>query len=224
MSPPPAPPPDPRAGPAPEERDPARELMLRFQGGDEAAFDELVRATERDVFALAYRYGLDAQRADDIAQETYLRVWRSRASYQPTAKFRAWLLRIAANLIVSEARASKRRRTVPLGGAAGAGGGGEPEEGISLADPRAERPEAPLDRAETSRAIAAALEQLPDTQRIALVMNRFHEASYQEVAEALSMSVEAVKSLLFRARQNLKDRLAGFLDDAETSGGGERSR
>lgn len=166
------------------EPDPARELMLAFQKGDEAAFDKLVAATERDIFALAYRYGLDAARADDIAQETFLRVWRSRASYEPKARFRAWLLRIASNLIVSEARTKKRARTVPLAGASAAAPGAEGEEAPSLADPKAEAPDAPLDRAEVTQAIEAALEQIPDNQRIALVMNRFHDASYQEIGRA----------------------------------------
>ncbi|HVY61231.1 MAG TPA: sigma-70 family RNA polymerase sigma factor, partial [Planctomycetota bacterium] len=122
------------AGAPGSEGDPARDLMVAFQRGDAGAFDRLVAACKRDVFALAYRYGLDEARAEDIAQETFLRVWKSRDSYQPSARFHAWLLRIAANLVVSEARSRRRARAVPLGG--------EDEEGTALPDPRAEAPAA----------------------------------------------------------------------------------
>jgi RNA polymerase sigma-70 factor (ECF subfamily) len=198
------------------DEDRPRELMLAFQAGDEAAFDALVELTKRDVFALAYRYGLDSARADDLAQETFLRVWRSRRTYQPTAKFRAWLLRIAANLVVSEARTRRRARATALPD--------DVEGGAPLADPRAESPAAPVEREELRAAIERALGDLPESQRVALVMNRFHDASYQEVADALDMSVEAVKSLLFRARQNLKERLERFVQSTETPARGERSR
>jgi RNA polymerase sigma-70 factor, ECF subfamily len=207
---------------APLEGDPARDLMLAFQAGEDAAFDRLVSLVKADVFALAYRYGLDTARADDLAQETFVRVWKARRTYQPTARFRAWLLRIAANLVVSEARTRKRARAVPLPGEAGEEG--EAPAGGGLADAKAEPPDAPLEREEAEQAIERALAELPETQRVALVMNRWHDASYQEVAEALSMSVEAVKSLLFRARQNLKDKLKPFFGPAETSSEPERSK
>lgn len=200
--------------PPPPADDPARDLMIAFQRGDDAAFDRLIEVAKRDVFGLAYRYGLDEARADDIAQETFVRVWKSRASYQPTARFRSWLLRIAANLIVSESRTRRRARAVPIATEEG--------DGPALADPKAEPPGGPLERAELNAKIEQALDELPETQRIALVMNRFHDASYQEVATALSMSVEAVKSLLFRARQNLKERLKAFVETPETSAGAER--
>ena len=99
--------PAPPAAAAPAE---AQALMLAFQAGDDAAFDRLVAATKHEVFALAFRYGLDEGRADDVAQETFLRVFRSRKTYRPTARFRSWLLRIAANLVVSAARARRRVR------------------------------------------------------------------------------------------------------------------
>lgn len=207
----------PASGPAeepPRRDDPARELMIAFQRGDDAAFERLVETCKRDVFALAFRYGLDEARAEDVAQETFVRVWRSRASYQPAARFHGWLLRIAANLVVSEARLRKRSRSAPIA---------NDEEGITVPDPRVEPPEAPVERAEVVSEVERAIADLPETQRIALVMNRFHDASYQEVAAALAMSVDAVKSLLFRARQNLKERLKDFIDPTETSGPPERS-
>ena len=194
--------------------DRGRDLMLAFQRGNDAAFDALVDHAKREVFALAYRYGLDAARADDLSQEVFLRVWKSRATYKPSAPFRAWLLRIASNLIVSEARSRKRARATALPD--------DTEGGTPLADPRAESPDMPLERQELRAAIDRALADMPEAQRMALILNRFHEASYEEVGEALSLSPEAVKSLLFRARQSLKQRLEAFAKPTETPARAER--
>jgi RNA polymerase sigma-70 factor (ECF subfamily) len=216
----------PAAPPPPDE---PQALMLAFQGGDEAAFDRLVEITKNEVVSLAYRYGFDAMGADDLAQETFLRVYRSRAAYKPEARFRAWLLRIATNLAISEARSRKRARALPLERPPEPG---EPEDagrGDLHPDPRADRPEAGMEREELGRAIEDAVRALPDTQRAAIVLNRFHEQSYEEVGATLGMSVEAVKSLLFRARQNLKDKLGKYLcldpaDEAPAKKSSETSR
>jgi RNA polymerase sigma-70 factor (ECF subfamily) len=201
----------PAAPPAPDE---AQALMLAFQRGDDAAFDRLVVLTKNDVAALAHRYGLDAMTTDDLAQETFIRVYRSRASYKPEARFRAWLLRIATNLVISEARGKKRARVVPLEVRGDASEEGE----AARADPRAEAPSARAEQAELERAVEAAVRELPETQRAAIVLNRFHDQSYEEVAAALSLTVEAVKSLLFRARQNLKTALGRYVREAESAG------
>jgi RNA polymerase sigma-70 factor (ECF subfamily) len=180
--------------------------MLAFQAGDDAAFDRLVALTKHEVVTLAYRYGLDATRADDIAQETFVRVWRARATYKPEARFRAWLLRIAANLIVTEVRTRRRTRTLGL-----------PEEGdpaTPLADPRSASPEAPAEREEIVEAVDRAIGELPANQRMALLMSRFHDQSYHEIGQALGIKPEAVKSLLFRARQSLKELLKDFAEDS----------
>lgn len=201
--------------------DEAERFMLAFQAGDDRAFDRIVAAAKTEVFALARRYGLDGARSDDIAQETFIRIFKSRKSYRPEGRFRAWVLRIATNLVITEARAKKRARTVPLERKA-LGSDEEAQEGPL--DPRAEPPGARIEQAELARAIEAALASLPDSQRLAIVLNRFHDQSYEEVGKALGLSLEAVKSLLFRARQNLKERLFFYLEGStETSGGGRRS-
>lgn len=182
--------------------------MLAFQAGDDAAFDELVRRCKRDVFALGYRYGLTPADADDLAQEVFVRVYRSRETYRPSARFRTWLLRIATNLVISEARKRKLRKAASLQAMRVGSDDGE----VDIEDPRDERPWDRLDAVERSLAIEEALEKLPDSQRTALILNRFEELSYEEVGEALGLKIPAVKSLLFRARQNLKAALERFMD------------
>lgn len=212
-----APAPEPREAPADAPHDEAQALMLAFQAGDEAAFDRLVAVAKADVVTLAYRYGLDAMSADDLAQETFLRVYRSRASYKPEARFRAWLMRIATNLVISEARAKKRARTISLERPILPKAADESDSGRSdfHPDPRAEQPGARLEREELGRLVEAAVLALPETQRVAILLNRYHGQSYDEVAVALGLSVDAVKSLLFRARQSLKDKLDKYIQENE---------
>lgn len=177
-----------------------RALMLRFQAGDAAAFPALVESAKREIFALGYRYGLKREDADDLAQEVFMRVYRARARYRPEAPFRAWLLRIAQNLIVSGARKRKLRKTVSLDQLRP---GDDGPKGVDIADPRAPAPWERLRRDERRMALEAALATLPERQRIALTLNRFHDQSYEQVAGALELKIPAVKSLLFRARQAL---------------------
>jgi RNA polymerase sigma-70 factor (ECF subfamily) len=196
--------------------------MLSCQKGDLAAFDRLVALFRKEVMALGYRFGLDAERAEDIAQETFIRVYKARASYQPTARFRSWLLRIASNLIVSEARSRRRSRTYSLDRAGPRGAEDEGQgPGEGLADPRAVPPTQSLERAELGSVVEEAMQSLPENQRVGLILNRFHEQSYEEVGAALGLSLEAVKSLLFRARQGLKTRLLPYLEEDLGKGAGE---
>jgi len=187
-------------------------LMVAFQKGDRAAFDRLVALFRADVMSLGYRFGLDAERSEDLAQETFVRVYRARTDYRPTARFRSWLLRIATNLVVSEARTRRRSRTFSLD--RGAGGEGDEGPAAAIVDGRTEAPIQGLERAELRSAVEAALSELPENQRVALLLNRFHEQSYDEVGAALGLTLEAVKSLLFRARQNLKERLKRYVTES----------
>lgn len=196
----------------PEGQDEARTLMLRFQQGEDAAFEGLVELCKREVFALGYRYGLAAQDADDLAQEVFLRVYRARAAYRPDAPFRAWLLRIAQNLIISGARKRKLRRTLSLQALRIGSGEGD---AVDVEDGRAEAPWTRLSEQERRAAIESALQTLPETQRVALVMNRFHDMSYEEVGAALDLKIPAVKSLLYRARQSLKQALEPHMGEED---------
>ncbi len=182
--------------------------MLAFQAGDVSAFDRLVPMCKRAIFSLAYRYGLSPGDADDLAQEVFLRVYRARAKYRPEARFRSWLLRIATNLIISQARKRKHRRVVSM--QAMRIGSGDDE--TDLPDERAAAPWERLTAHERKSALEKAMLELPEKQRVALTLNRFHDQSYEEVGSALGLKIPAVKSLLFRARQGLKDALTQFME------------
>ncbi len=187
-------------------KDEGCDLMLRVQQDDEAAFESLVDLYQKPVIGAIYRYLGDAARAEDLAQEVFLRVYRSRKSYKPLAKFKTWLFRILYNLVVNEAGARKRRRAVSLDSLRG-----EEEGGITLEDPRATQPAEKMERAELMKKVKEVVFRLPEKQRMALVMNKYEDMSYIQIAEAMDMSVEAVKSLLFRAREKVREGLVRYL-------------
>jgi RNA polymerase sigma-70 factor (ECF subfamily) len=193
------------------ETDPDVQLMLRFQRGDEGAFDELVRRHQQGVRTLTLRYVGDPAAADDLAQEVFLRVHHARASYQPLAKFTTWLHRIAANLCLNELRDREKFRPIPESVLSGDGGRGTAGEGNGAGLPDAgvaDPPSSGLEREELRRAVAAAVHALPPNQRMAVILFRWQGCSYQEIAESLDVSVKAVKSLLSRAKENLAQSLA----------------
>jgi RNA polymerase sigma-70 factor (ECF subfamily) len=173
--------------------DPDVALMLRFQRGDAAAFDELVSRHQKAVLNIAWRYCADRAVAEDLAQEIFVKVWRARGSYQPSARFSTWLYRIAVNRCLNEIRSRPRGASLPV------------EE--TLEEREGARPDDDLDRAEVRQAVRRAVDELPPNQRMAVILSRFHELPYEEIAEAMAVSLEAVKSLLFRARENLKTAL-----------------
>jgi RNA polymerase sigma-70 factor (ECF subfamily) len=159
------------------------------------------------------RYTQDADRAEDMCQEAFLRVYRARSRYQPTAGFRTWLFTIATRLCLNDLRSRGRERKVivPLPRASDLAG--EPEEDFldSVEDRRQERVPDALVRRELEEAIDAAILSLPPSQRCAILLLRFEELSYKEIAGALGISVMAVKSLINRGREGLRERLGKFL-------------
>lgn len=188
-------------------------LMRRVGAGEEMAFAVLVeRHQSRVIGTVSRMLGADAAAdAEDIAQQVFIRVWRSAARYEATAKFTTWLFTITRNLVFNELRRRKSRPTVSLDGLADPTGeaGGRPRES---ADPTAPAPDARLREAEVALAIDAAIAQLPETQRLALILRRYEDLPYEEIARVLGLTIPAVKSLLFRARNDLRTRLAGFLE------------
>lgn len=188
--------------------------MMRARGGDQEAFAELVECHQQRVIGtIARMLSADAADAEDIGQQVFLRVWKSAARYEPTAKFTTWLYTITRNLVFNELRRRKHRPAVSLdtGGSESTGG-----EGNSLAarleDSQAESPDSTLLQAELQQAIDQAIALLPETQRMAIVLRRYEELSYEEIARVLEITVPAVKSLMFRARLFLRERLASYLD------------
>jgi RNA polymerase sigma-70 factor, ECF subfamily len=141
---------------------------------------------------------------EDIAQQVFIRVWKSARRYVPRAKFTTWLLKITRNLVFNELRRAKRRAQVSL----------QPEPGaeeIPLKDETNPAPDTSLLEDELQRAIEEAIMELPESQRMALVLRRYEQLSYEEIAEVLDLSVPAVKSVLFRARTELRARLSKYL-------------
>lgn len=184
------------------------ELMLATRAGDENAFTELVDRHRDAVVNLTYRYLGNKSDAEDLAQEVFLKVYRARARYEPSAKFTTWLYRVAANACLNEVRDRRHRPT--FSAAALASGDGE-EASLPVADGAVRSPLEEAERSELREQVRAALDELPERQRIALLLNKFHGLGYEELADSLEMTVPAVKSLLVRARENVRRRIEPYL-------------
>jgi RNA polymerase sigma-70 factor (ECF subfamily) len=177
-------------------------LMLRVKEGDGASFALLLEKHRNPVIHFLYRMVQDQPVAEELAQEVFLRVYRSRASYEPTAKFTTWLFRIATHLALNWLRDGKRERQQErLDDAAS----DSPSVQVSDRKPNVEQHllrEAWLDE------IRNAIKLLPEKQRAAVLMHKYEEMEYSQIAKVLYCSESAVKSLLFRAYESLRARLA----------------
>lgn len=191
--------------------------MQAFQRGDESAFETLVDRHRERVFRLARRYLRDETAADDLTQETFLRVYRSKHTWRPEAKFSTWLYRVTANACLNELRARRARKGVESTAPSGPGGEPMPEG----ADPKAVDPGASVLRGELAAVVKAAVDELPEDQKLAVMLSKYEGLSYRELAEAMDRSVPAVKSLLVRARENLRASLSPYLDRAPAAEGGD---
>jgi RNA polymerase sigma factor (sigma-70 family) len=179
-------------------------LMRLVAQGDTSAFEQVIERHQALVAGTAARMLGSNSDVEDIAQQVFIRVWKSARRYVPRAKFTTWLLKITRNLVFNELRRAKRRAQVSL----------QPEPGaeeISLKDETNPAPDASLLEGELQQAIEEAIMQLPESQRMALVLRRYEQLSYEEIAEVLDLSVPAVKSVLFRARTELRARLSKYL-------------
>lgn len=179
-------------------------MMQAASCGDVAAFEELVHRHQGLVAGTVARMLGDNSDVDDVAQQVFIRVWKSAKRYVPRAKFTTWLLKITRNLVFNELRRRKRHATSSLQHEPG-------EEETQIEDERSQQPDVSLLEGELQAAITSAIAQLPKVQRMALVLRRYEELSYEEIAEVLDQSVPAVKSLLFRARTELRQRLKAYL-------------
>ena len=180
-------------------------LMRLVADGDTTAFEQLVERHQALVAGTVARMLSSNSDVEDIAQQVFIRVWKSAGRYVARAKFTTWLLKITRNLVFNEMRRAKRHPRVPVQI--------EPEsEEMPLKDEATATPDATLLQAELQRAIETAITLLPETQRMALVLRRYDELSYEEISDVLDLSVPAVKSLLFRARTELRERLRDYLE------------
>jgi RNA polymerase sigma-70 factor, ECF subfamily len=184
------------------------EVMLKVKTGDESAFTYLVQKYRRPMVSFMYRMCHNPASAEELAQEVFLRVYRSRTSYEPTAKFSTWIYRIATNLAVNHARDTRHER---------------PEKSLRLDEPDPETGTTP-DLADTSLTaeeqilhrertamIRAKVQALPERQRMAVIMHKYQQMDYRQIAEVLKLSESATKSLLFRAYESLREQLKEFI-------------
>ena len=179
------------------------ELMLGVKAGDEACFEELLARYRTPLVVFLYRMVRDRAAAEDLAQEAFLRVFRARRSYAPDAKFTTWLFRIASNLALNWLRDGRRRtQELSLDRA-------EEDErpALDLPDAAATIEQQLLERERALR-IREAVAALPEKQRAAVLLHKYQDLGYEEIARILGCSQSALKSLLFRAYETLRARLA----------------
>jgi len=183
-------------------------IMLRVAAGDEAGFNYLVNRYHRPMISFLYRMVHSQAVAEELAQEVFLRVYRSRESYRAEAKFTTWLYRIATNLAVNHARDTKYERTAQnvYLDAADEETGTTPE--IADDEPTVEQR---LLRDERMAAIRKHVMALPERQRMAVLMHKYQGMDYKQIGDVLKLSESATKSLLFRAYQTLREKLKEFV-------------
>ena len=182
--------------------DPA--LMAEVARGNTTAFERLIERHQALVLGTVARMLGHNSDVEDVAQQVFIRVWKGAPRYRPTAKFTTWLLTITRNLVFNEARRRKRHPGDLLDIHEG-------EEALALADSAGRAPDEQLLESELQRSIEKAILGLPEKQRMAVVLRRYEAKSYEEIGEVLGLSVPAVKSLLFRARAELRGALNRYL-------------
>jgi RNA polymerase sigma-70 factor, ECF subfamily len=185
---------------------PSEELMARIAEGDNSAFEILVNCHHTSILNLVYRFIGDRTQAKDLAQEVFIRVWQSAKSYEPKAKFTTWIYRITANLCFNELKSSRRKKWLSFN-RSNEDGDHTFEETLADTAPSAE--DVLLEK-ERSLQISDALQSLPENQRMALILKRYDDLSYQEIAQIIGCSVSAVESLLVRAKRTLQKKLKNY--------------
>jgi RNA polymerase sigma-70 factor (ECF subfamily) len=191
--------------PSPDEAEQDLLWMRHIAAGDMTAFEQLIEAHQTRVIGTVAKMLGDDTDAEDIAQQVFIRVWKSAGRYQPTAKFTTWLFKITRNLVFNEMRRRKRHPAKALNQE-------EEERHFQAADASVMSPDASMLDTEMQAAIQAAIESLPETQRMAIILRRYEDTPYEEIGEILGLSVPAVKSVLFRARAELKEKLRKYLE------------
>ncbi len=180
-------------------------LMAYVARGDASAFEQLVERHQALVLGTVARMLGSNSDVEDLSQQVFIRVWKSAPRYTPTAKFTTWLLTITRNLVFNEIRRRKRHPAETLDVHQG-------EESLPLPDRTGRVPDEELLESELQREVDKAIRALPDKQRLAVILRRYEEKSYEEIAQVLELSVPAVKSVLFRARSELRAALNRYLE------------
>jgi RNA polymerase sigma-70 factor, ECF subfamily len=187
--------------------DPDADLMLRVKGDEPGAFAELTERFRARIFARLYRIVPDRQEAEDMTQDVFLRVYRARRRYRPRALFTTWLFHVTQNVARNTLRRRRRQAWLRFGQLDPDAIDGPEWPGCRTAEP----PSAALERRELVQAVRCAVAELVGRQRTALEMRQFQNCTYAEIADALALSPEATKSLLYRARLQLRTFLDAIL-------------
>jgi len=190
--------------------DPDVGLMLRVRDDDAVAFELLIDRHQGKIIRFMQGWVSNAQQAEDLAQDVFLRVFKARKTYVPTAKFTTWLYRIAHNIASNFIRDSSHRREYQISKGDSESSTGLLIENIAVA-PSGFQPSRSIDQLEKSTVVLQALQALGERQRTAIMLSKFEGMSYQEIADTMGLSIQAVKSLLSRARVNLKNLLEPYL-------------
>jgi RNA polymerase sigma-70 factor (ECF subfamily) len=192
----------------PVQPDPDAVLMLRVKRGDRAAYAGLVEKYKQPVMNFVYRSLRDETEAEDLAQNVFLQVYKSRRRYKQTAKFSTWLFTIARNLCLNEIR---RRSRHPAESLEETHAENEDQPQRQYEDKKVFLPTENVLHGELAKKIEEALTELPENQRTAILLCRQDELSYEEIAEILDCSLSATKSLIHRGRETLKEKLKPYL-------------
>ena len=181
--------------------------MARIARGDDDAFRLLVEKHQKAVIGTVAKMTNGSADSEDIAQQVFLRVWKSAKRYQPTAKFTTFLFTITRNLVFNETAKKSRRKESSIE---------EQEEewhrSVASSD-ESSQPDQKLAQSEMKQVVDNAIARLPEKQRLAVILRRYEQMPYEEMATVLELSVPAVKSQLFRARNSLREMLADYLKD-----------
>lgn len=185
------------------------ELMLQFQNGDNNGFDRLLEKYQKPIINIIYRMIGDRFMAEDLAQEVFLKVYESRNSYKPKAKFFTWIYKIATNISLNHLRYQRRHRTESLDITLEV-----EDEAVSkqIADTSMCSPSENLQKKELQGKIKEAIKSLPEKQKLVVTLAKFQGLSHKEIAEILGSSVMAVKLHLYRARIALKNKLSDYVN------------
>ena len=191
-----------------EARDPDVRLMVQVRADAPGAFEALVDRYQNRLVGILFHLVGSRDEAEDLCQEVFLRIYKARKGYRPRAKFATWLFTIANHLALNHLRSKGRHPSVA---GAGGGTGSQSLSPSAKLEGREGTPSAQMRQAELSDLVREALDVLNEDQKMAVLLNKFEEMSYAEIADIMGRSPAAIKSLLARARNQLRERLEPYL-------------
>jgi len=183
------------------------ELMLRVKDGDDGAFSELLKRYYTKILNYVYKYTYSRETSEDLTQEIFMRVYRSANSYKPEAKFSTWLYKIATNLCLTEVTTSSKKKSSSLDEIQENIGSIQDNTSVDQADVRY--------RLEMKEIIFSSMKILSENERSAIILCKYEQLSYDEVAEMLNCTVGAVKTYVYRGRSKLMEKLKPYLGDID---------